>query len=366
MKNFVTCVIIFLSLQLNDRPLTSTTPGNNIIPAGNLFIITLDGFRWQEIFTGADPVLINNEKYTPDTATMKMLYWSPDAEGRRKKLLPFFWNVIAAKGQLYGNRFYDNKVNNSNIYSISYPGYNEIFTGNTDISISSNHKYSNPNINILEWLNQQGSFKGKVAAFTSWDVFPYIFNEKRSQVVLNSGYEDREENGDPGQSLINKVQDDFIHDRTATRHDLLTFLTAKEYIQLHQPRVISLGLGETDEAAHNARYDIYLEKAAEADKMIAELWHWVQTTPGYKDNTTFIITTDHGRGKYAASWPDHGMFIRGSSQTWLALIGPTIKPAGEMKEDQQLYQKQLAQTIASLLGKEFKSSRPIATAVSLK
>jgi hypothetical protein len=340
---------------------------SNISPAGNIFIITLDGFRWQEVFTGADSALINNEEYTPDAATIKMLYWAPDAEGRRKKLLPFLWNVFGIKGQLYGNRYYDNKVNTSDLYSISYPGYNEIFTGNTDFSISSNNKYENPNINVLEYLNTKGSFIGKVAAFASWDVFPYILNQERSGIVLNSGYENMvDANASPQQTLINKVQNEAIYDKDATRHDLLTFLTAKEYIRTHQPRVVFLGLGETDEAAHHARYDTYLEKAAEADRMIAELWHWVQTSPGYKDNTTFVITTDHGRGKKTRSWPDHGMFVNGSSQTWLAVIGPTIKPAGEIKEDQQIYQKQLAQTISALLCEEFVSDQPVASAVSLK
>jgi arylsulfatase A-like enzyme len=91
--------------------------------------------------------------------------------------------------------------------------------------------------------------------------------------------------------------------------------------------------------------------------MIGELWHYIQTTPGYKDNTTFIITTDHGRGNKMKSWTDHGMFISGSSQTWLAIIGPTIVPAGEIKEDQQLYQKQLAQTIAALIGEKFEPNQ---------
>jgi Type I phosphodiesterase / nucleotide pyrophosphatase len=321
MKNLAACIIVLISIQFTDQPFRTTPGKTNISPAENIFIITLDGFRWQEVFTGADSALINNEEYTPDAATMKMLYWAPGAEGRRKKLLPFLWNVIGTKGQLYGNRYYDNKVNTANAYSISYPGYNEIFTGNTDFSVSSNNKLENPNTNVLEYLNSKKAFKGKVAAFTSWDVFPFILNEKRSNIILNSGYEKGNDNTDLQQSLINKVQDEAIYDKGATRHDLLTFLTAKEYISTKQPKVVFLGLGETDEAAHHARYDTYLEKAAEADRMIAELWHWVQTTPEYKDNTTFVITTDHGRGKKPGSWSDHGMFVNGSSQTWLAVIG---------------------------------------------
>ena len=87
--------------------------------------------------------------------------------------------------------------------------------------------------------------------------------------------------------------------------------------------------------------------------MIAELWHWVQTTPGYKDNTTFIITTDHGRGSRASNWTAHGEFISGSSQTWFAVIGPGIKSAGEIKNNEQHYLQQIAQTVAQMLGEEF-------------
>ena len=118
--------------------------------------------------------------------------------------------------------------------------------------------------------------------------------------------------------------------------------------------------------AHLGRYDLYLEKAAAIDKMIAELWHWVQSNPGYKDKTTFIITTGHGRGRSSSKWADHGLFVNGSSQTWLVLIGPNITPLGEMKNDGQLYQKQIAQTIATLVGENFKSDKSIAPAIALK
>lgn len=368
MKSFVTCVLLFavLQQQLVDISSRSSPSKSTITPSGNIFIITLDGFRWQEVFSGADASLICNEDYTPDTATMKLLYWSADKEERRKKLLPFFWNVIANKGQLYGNRHYDNRVNTSNLYSISYPGYNEILTGNTDVTISSNRKINNFNMTVLEYLNTKEAFKGKVAAFTSWDVFPYILNKERSGIVVNSGYQTMEGSDENAvQRLITKVQDGIGHDNTSTRHDELTFLTAHDYIQTNKPKVVYLGFGETDEAAHEGRYDRYLEKAAEADRMIARLWHLVQTTPGYKDNTTFIITTDHGRGNKSRNWSNHGAWVTGSSQTWLAILGPHVPPAGEIKEDQQIYQKQLAQTIAAFLGERFETDQPAASAISL-
>jgi hypothetical protein len=367
MKSLFTWVILLSSLRLASftEYKTNKKPVTPIAATGNIFIITTDGFRWQEVFTGADSILISDERYTPDTGSVKMLYWASNADERRKKLMPFFWNILAAKGQLFGNRNFDNKVNVANLYAVSYPGYNEIFTGNTDINISSNRKKKNPNINVLEYLNSKPSFNGKVAAFTSWDVFPYILNEERNHLPINSGYENMNDASSSQQQMINKVQTEAIENNTATRYDLLTFLTAKEYIRQHQPRILYLGLGETDEFGHQGRYDLYLEQANQIDKMIAELWHWVQTTPGYKDNTTFIITTDHGRGSKKSKWSSHGEFIKGSSQTWLAVIGPGIKPLGEIKDNQQLYQQQLAQTIAHLLGEEFIADN-IAPAITLR
>ncbi len=370
MKNLL--VSVFLLTTVADTALqekASATKENNSSQqtVGNVFIITTDGFRWQEIFNGADSLLINNESLTPDMATLKMMYWGNSIEERRKKLMPFFWNVLSRKGQLFGNRIYDNKVNVSNAWSISYPGYNEIFTGDDDRTVSSNKKRNNTNINVLEYLNSREVYKGKIAVFTSWDVFPYILGRERNDLPVNAGYENIEgEELSVSQLLINKIQNEAIVEKEGTRHDALTFETAKEYLKKNRPKILYLGLGETDEFAHRERYDLYLQQANNFDKILSELWHWVQTTPGYKDNTTFIITTDHGRGNKSAKWGKHGYFTSGSSQTWLAVIGPGILPLGEIKEDQQIYQKQLAQTIASLLGEKFEANHIIASPLAFR
>lgn len=366
MKSLLSC-IVFVALLKQDLSTAVSIPlGDNTSTASsNIFIITLDGFRWQEVFNGADPLLINDEKNTPDTATMKMLYWAADTEGRRKKLLPFLWNVVGSKGRIYGSRQYGNKINCSNAWSISYPGYNEIFTGSTDIVIASNQKNRNRNTNVLGWLGSKDAFKGKVASFTSWDVFPYILDKGKTNIVINSGFENIAHPANNTELQINHTQSGIVADKSCTRIDELTFLTAFEFIKKNRPRVLHLGFGETDEAAHTGRYDIYLEKAAEADRMIGRLWHWVQTTPGYRDKTTFIITTDHGRGEKASNWSEHGYFIKGSSQTWLAMIGPQIPADGEIKKAQQLYQKQLAQTIAGLLGEQFITDQPVTRLLSM-
>ena len=330
----------------------------------NIFIITIDGLRWQEVFKGANTALLSNSMYVQDTALVKDLYADTSAELSRKKLMPFFWNIIAKKGQLYGNRDYDNKMNVSNFYKISYPGYNEILTGYADRRFIPNSKKNNRNINVLEYLNALDDYKGQVVAFASWNVFPYILNESRSNFSVNGGYESLPEDNDSSNIIINSVQDS-ISNKSNTRYDMLTWLAAKEYINKHHPKIMMLGLGETDKFAHECKYDMYLQQITSIDNMIAELWYMVQTDPFYKDNTTFIITTDHGRGRKSNSWYKHHLFVKGSGEVWMALLGAGITSSGEIKTTQQIYLKQIAATVAMLLGEDFKSNHETGTAISL-
>jgi Type I phosphodiesterase / nucleotide pyrophosphatase len=321
----------------------------------NVIIITLDGFRWQEVFAGADSVIINSEKFTEDRKGMNEKFWAADAAERRKKLLPFFWNTIAEQGQLLGNRWHNNLVNNANPYWFSYPGYNEIFTGNPDTAVNSNDKRWNKNENVLEFINKQKGFQGKVAAFTSWDVFPWILHEQRSKVYVNSAFETANFNS-PAFNLLNEMQQTttrFLGD--GVRPDLLTFYIAKEYLKTFKPRVLYIGFDETDDFAHAGKYDYYLQSAYMIDQLIADLWGWVQIDANYKNKTTLIITTDHGRGDIKKEeWTSHGAKISDAGQIWMVVMGPDTEAKGEVKKAGQLYQKQVAPTIAALLGFDFK------------
>src|SRR5687768_11295160 len=151
----------------------------------NLIIITTDGFRWQDLFQGMDSAIANNRRYNQgDSAYIFKTYWADSDTARRRRLMPFFWNTIAAKGQVYGNRRLGNKVNVFNRYKFSYPGYSEIFTGYADTAINSNDYPPNPHVTVLEFLNQQPKLKGSVMAFGAWDAFPRILNEGRSGVPV--------------------------------------------------------------------------------------------------------------------------------------------------------------------------------------
>ena len=357
MRGFVICLVLVLLANTVSNTQKQVRPLN---PENKLVIITLDGFRWEEVYRGADPMLINDPDITSDVSFVKALYWDEDPKERRKKLMPFFWNVVASQGQLFGNRDHGNHVNVSNPYSLSYPGYSELLTGSVDYSIYGNDKIRNKNRNILEELNQSEAYAGKVAAFTSWDMFPYILdkNEKNS-FVLNSGLQKVEgKDLSSAQALLNNIQGSMDHEET--RYDELTYVACKEYVLKHKPSVLFLSFSGTDNAGHDNKYGQYLQQANNADRMIGELWRLMQGLPEYKDKTTFLITTDHGRGKKKSNWKKHGFFVPGSSQTWYALIGNTVVPHGEMKMKTQVYQKELNHLISEILSRQ----RPANTAVA--
>jgi hypothetical protein len=56
------------------------------------------------------------------------------------------------------------------------------------------------------------------------------------------------------------------------------------------------------------------------------------------------------------AWRSHGTGVKNSEQTWFAVIGPDTPHDGIIKTQTTTYHKQLAQTIAQLLGYDFKSS----------
>lgn len=335
-------------------------------PAENVILITLDGMRWQEVFGGADSALIKDKKYVEDVVGLRARFWHEQPEIRREKLMPFFWTTLVKEGVLFGNRAFENKVNCANYMWFSYPGYNEILSGFADDTrIKSNDKFNNPNQTVLEFLNKQDKFKGKVAAFGSWDVFPFIVNEERSGIPVNAGFESAAHKSLSAREIfLNQLQVEIPSPWGGVRLDAFTQHYALEYMKKYKPKVVYIAYGETDDFAHNGKFDAYLKSAHQTDQFIKGIWEWVQSEPQYRNKTAIVITTDHGRGTIPVDdWRSHGTKVDGADQIWIAAIGAGIKPKGEVKVAGQLYQNQVAATVAALLGitftQEGKAGKPL-------
>jgi DNA mismatch repair protein MutH len=88
----------------------------------------------------------------------------------------------------------------------------------------------------------------------------------------------------------------------------------------------------------------------------------MQAMPEYRGTTTFIITTDHGRGSGLSEWKEHGVEEKGSENIWIAVIGPDTPPLGERRHSGEVHQAQIAATVAALLGKDYRQAVPAAAA----
>ncbi|MDX1363398.1 MAG: phosphoglyceromutase [Arenibacter latericius] len=347
MKRNVVILMMVLLAGISSKTIAQTEKQPNVI------LITLDGLRWQELFSGADPLLVANKKYVGDTTGLKAKFWRDTPEERRTVLMPFFWNKVQKMGQLHGNRNAGSKVDLTNKMWFSYPGYNEILTGEADDErVNSNRKENNPNKTILERVNNLPAYKGKVAAFGSWDVFPFIVNEARSGVPVNAGFKIAEGNDLTEREIfLNQLQSEIPSPWGSVRLDAFTQHYALEYMKRKHPKLVFISYGETDDFAHDGDYDSYLKSAQNTDGLIEELWKFTQQDPFYKDNTTFIITTDHGRGTDPLdTWRGHGSSINGAGSVWVVAFGKGVSALGEITKEEQLYTNQIAPTVIKNLG----------------
>ena len=359
-RRTIAFAILFL---FSASPLASNLSAQSQPKTRNVVLIVADGLRWQEVFTGADPELLNSENGgiwgTPER--LKHEFWRDDTDDRRRTLFPFLWSIVATEGQLIGNQTKGSVARVTNGKAFSYPGYNEMLTGLPDSKIDSNEFGPNPNATVFEWLNKLPEYQGKVAIFATWNTFKDIFNTGRSHLPIQAGW-DLPYRGSlsRNQQLINDL---YLHTTKLDEEDVydsLQQVPLLDYIRANHPRVLFVGYGEADNWAHSGRYDLVLRSAHDIDHFIEQLWNTMQSIPAYRDQTTFLITADHGRGSGRTEWRDHGTEQKGSENIWIAVIGPDTQPLGERSNISPVTQSQIAATLACFLGKDYRHDAPAA------
>ena len=325
----------------------------------NVIYITWDGFRWQEFFGGAQQVYISKDAGVADVAGVTQRFWRDDEKERREALLPFVWTVIAKQGQIFGDATKNAAAKIQNKHKFSYPGYSEMFCGFPDDErIASNGKFPNPNVTVLEFLNGRPGFAGRVAGIATWDVFPFILNQPRAKIYVHAGITPI-----PGddlsdrQRLLNEMIPDTVVLWPNNQIDSITIQAAREYLVRKKPRVLFIGLGETDEWGHGRRYDRYLNAAHQSDDFLRRLWTLLQSKPEYKDKTSIVIAPDHGRGGTIRDWTDHGAKVEGAEFIWMAALGPDT-PALGVRSDVEVTLSQVAASLSKLVGEDFNAASP--------
>ena len=336
----------------------------------NVILITFDGARTQEIFGGLDLEILKSKvrRGKIEDNELYKKYWAETPEERRAKLLPFFWGTLMKNhGSIAGNRTLGSSVLTTNKMWFSYPGYSEILTGQAhDDVINSNDRKRNPYPSVLEFLQRKLKLnKTQAALFGSWDVFNWIGESKEGAITINAGHEPYDLASDNETRVLSQLQNEKLSPWEGVRFDYFTVKFALAHMKKYQPRVVHIALGETDDWAHEGDYAHVLNSFVQNDTQIKEIWDFLQSSPKYKNKTSIIFTTDHGRGITSKDWTDHGEKVSEAQNIWMAFVSPDSNLRGEWKNTPTIYQNQAAATLCRWLNIDYsennsQAGKPIA------
>jgi hypothetical protein len=337
------------------------------VPTGqNVILVTLDGVRVQEVFGGMDPVIANapdEQSGIYEAEVTRKRWWRDTPEERREALMPFFWKTLAPAGMVLGNQAKGSKVTVRNDQWFSYPGYSEILTGEPQPDVRSNDFVRYPHRTVLEHAREALKLGyADIAQVGSWDGFKYAASSRDGAFFMNGGREA------VAPALSTPAIDLYVGLRRHVQqlweessNDVLSFRIGLEYLKKHHPRVMWIGLGQSDDWAHARRYDLVLDYLHIADGMLEELWRTLQSMDAYRGRTTLIVTTDHGRGRTPADWAEHDAGIQGCQDIFIAILGPHTPATGEARDFPDATQSQVAATILQYLGLDYRQFSPDAS-----
>jgi len=333
--------------------------------SGNLILITFDGVRTQEFFGGLDTVIANADEkfhgiYRPER--LRADFWRATPQERRRAVMPFFWDSMAPRARVVGNRALGSRVTLQNPHRFSAPGYLELLTGRYQPDVTSNDPVRYPHPTVLEYARARlGLSQEQVAVFASWENFRFYAASREGAVLVNAGYDSLPAGvGTPQMRDLLRLEQRALALWEGSRLDAFTGAMALEYLRHYQPRVTYIAFNDTDDLAHNQRYDRVLDALHALDGFLAELTHVLDSVPEYRGRTTVILTTDHGRGRTPADWSDHGDDVAGAEEIWLAVLGPSTRGTGEVHGGPVIEQASVAGTLLFCLGLDPRAFSPAA------
>lgn len=324
--------------------------------AAHVILITLDGVRHQDLFGGADSMLMAAPKSAgiSDTLRFRKRWWRATAEARRRTVMPFLWDSLVPKGAMYGSSA-EHPALSMNGLKFSAPGYMEIFTGRPQPDVTSNADRRYPFRTIFDvvraaTIDGRIGVRTDVAAFVSWDVQGRLVSADSTTAVVSAALEPLPAEALAGSGrLLEQLQGRIGYPVDGMRYDAITHTLALEYLLRYKPRLLHIGLGETDEEAHHGQYDRVLGALRVVDDELRELWHAINADPELRGRTSIIITADHGRGSTTKDWSDHGKEVVGADRIWAFAVGAGISPRG-LVTDVGMHQGSAAATTLYLLG----------------
>lgn len=311
LRSFATAVLVVSTGSCSSAPPTAAPP---VVPfetervAGApaqrpdpVVLVTIDGARWQDVFDGAElmPTLHS-------LAREHGAFVGADARAAMRATGPNF---------------------------VSLPGYTEIFTGRPSTTCRDNDC---PQASALTLLDRAADAGLAVAAFASWEKLDRAITARPGRFVVSTG-RDRGDDYPPWPGS------------GAYRPDPKTAQTALEYLEIAQPDVLFIGLGDPDEHAHHGNVAGYRAALSHADSVLAQLRRILDRMGDRGKATHVFVTADHGR---ADDFRSHGGHAPESARVWLVGAGPRIRARGHSRSPHERHLADIAPTIATVIGIE--------------
>jgi hypothetical protein len=299
-------------------PFLQDNAGGVSAGAGNVVLVTIDGVRWQEIFTGADPRLA-------DAAAL------PRDERRLPRgLTPNLHRLFFDQGTVLGDPRTGEPFNASGPTFVSLPGYVEITTGAISGCPGND---CDPHVS---WATVPGSTAGTpeptAAVFASWERIARAVPADAAGLLVHAG------RGAGDEAPPYPGTGEYLPDRR-------TAALAIDHLVHHRPRFLWVALGDTDEWAHRHDYRGYVEALRFADDFVGELAAHLAEMGDYGARTAIFVTTDHGRDE---SFADHGG--PASAGVWLMARGGPVAEHGATPLARVRHLRDIAPTIGAILG----------------
>jgi hypothetical protein len=237
--------------------------------------------------------------------------------------------------------FYANFKNNGSTYTV--PGHTAIVTGSYQrISNSGTALPKQPNIfqYYLQSSGKDATAAYVVASKGKLDVLVNTSHKKWNNQFVASTYCGPNGNG------LGYGRDD------------KTFAKTTELVQSdNPPQLMLINLLAVDVYGHANNWNKYLEAITQTDLYAAQLWQMIQASPVLRNQTTLLITNDHGRhlDGVRSGFVNHGCRCEGCRHISLLVLGPDTPKGIVVMEEAQM--TDISKTIAEIMHFEMPTSK---------
>jgi hypothetical protein len=278
---------------------------------------------------------------------------------RRLHQLSSVQQLVRDQGLSFGLGAVKMKVSNTS--SKSLPGYRALLTGQYEKECEDNDCNLINRETLFDQLPKMGISKKESVVFASWEKILNAVSIQKNSTCGSIAFQLQQTCTSDVQTaqkitqLLKKAQTDRPVLWDDSRRDRYTWDMAMTYLQQERPRLTYLSFVETDEWAHHHDFNQVDQSLLEFDRRFLKLIDLLKQTPGRYENTSIIITTDHGRGRGLFEWT-HGKLFPHSQQVFAYILPSatilknfTIKKQTLKQGWLQYRQSQVKQTVQHLL-----------------